>query len=126
MKHSERNKCAVMPYIITDSTASTALRPWETLASQPDADSVNHPSHYNNGSIEVIDYIRDKLSVSGFTDYCAGNVMKYISRWRLKNGVEDLRKAAVYLNWMIESAEKENKKKHKKYKARGDVHARKV
>lgn len=71
------------------------------------ADAVNHPNHYA-GTIETIDYIRDKLSPAGFTDYCIGNVMKYISRWRKKDGVQDLKKAAVYLNWAAESAEKEN------------------
>ena len=44
---------------------------------------------------------------SGFQDYCKGNVLKYIWRFREKNGLEDLKKARVYLNWMIESMEKE-------------------
>ena len=69
-------------------------------------DMVNHPNHYQ-GDIEVIDYIRDKLTHTGFTDYCCGNVLKYVSRWRKKDGVQDLRKAKVYLEWMIESADKE-------------------
>lgn len=70
-------------------------------------DMVNHPSHYANKGIEVIDYIRDTLTPDGFTEYCGGNVLKYVSRWRHKGGVEDLRMAKVYLGWMIESAEKE-------------------
>ena len=70
-------------------------------------DNVNHPAHYNTGTIEVINYIRDKLTARDFTAYCQGNVMKYISRWREKGGVEDLKKAKVYLDWAIESAEKE-------------------
>lgn len=45
-------------------------------------DNVNHPSHYADGAIEVIDYIRDKLTTQGFTEYCGGNVLKYVSRWR--------------------------------------------
>ena len=72
-------------------------------------DMVNHPSHYA-GKIEVIDYIRDKLTPEGFTEYCCGNVLKYISRWRKKDGIQDLKKAQVYLGWMIESAEKEASK----------------
>ena len=69
-------------------------------------DMVNHPSHYA-GQIEVIDYIRDKLTPEGFTEYCCGNVLKYISRWRKKDGIQDLKKAKVYLEWMIDAAEKE-------------------
>lgn len=68
-------------------------------------DAVNHPQHYA-GNIECIDYIRDKLTPAGFTDYCVGNVMKYISRWRKKDGVQDLKKAKVYLEWAIENEEK--------------------
>ncbi len=61
---------------------------------------VTKPQHYNNGGIEAIDYIKQQLG-SGFGDYCAGNVHKYLHRFRYKNGVEDLRKARVYLDWLI-------------------------
>ncbi len=70
-------------------------------------DAVNHPAHYMAGDIEVIDYIRDKLTQEEFIGYCTGCVLKYVSRWRLKGGVEDLRKAAVYQRWAIERAEQD-------------------
>ena len=57
------------------------------------SDAVNHPPHYADKKIEVIDYIRDTLPPSGFVDYCIGNVIKYVSRWRKKGGAEDLKKA---------------------------------
>lgn len=66
-------------------------------------DNVKHPSHYTNGGIECIDAIRASLGLSEFADYCKGNVIKYLWRYRLKNGVEDLEKAAVYLKWMTEA-----------------------
>ena len=62
---------------------------------------VTKPQHYNKGGIEAIDYIKQQLG-PGFGDYCAGNVMKYLHRFKYKNGVEDLKKAQVYLNWLIE------------------------
>lgn len=68
-------------------------------------DPVNHPSHYTQGRIECIDCIRASMSKDGFEDYCKGNVIKYLHRWRFKGGVQDLKKASVYLNWLIESAE---------------------
>ena len=73
-------------------------------------DNVNHPSHYNYGDIEVIDYI--KQVANGYTDhpyeaYCIGNVLKYISRAPFKNGREDLEKAQWYLNAALESYEDE-------------------
>jgi len=65
------------------------------------SDNVNHPSHYNTGSIEVINYIKDKLNYDEFTGYLTGNIIKYISRYKHKNGVEDLKKAEWYLNYLI-------------------------
>ena len=67
-------------------------------------DNVNHPNHYADKGIEVIDYIKDTLTHDGYIDYCIGNVIKYVSRWRKKGGAEDLDKAQVYLGWAIESA----------------------
>lgn len=72
-------------------------------------DMVNHPSHYADKGIEVIDYIRDTLTGEELTGYCCGNVLKYVSRWRKKDGIQDLKKAQVYLGWMIDAAEKEDK-----------------
>ena len=69
------------------------------------ADAVNHPEHYTSGGIECIDAIRASLGLKEFADYCKGNVIKYLWRYRHKNGVEDLKKARVYLNWMIEAEE---------------------
>lgn len=69
---------------------------------------VNHPNHYTQGGIECIKAIEASMSPEGFQDYCKGNVQKYIWRWRDKNGLEDLKKAQVYLGWLIESVEKEN------------------
>lgn len=66
------------------------------------ADNVNKPAHYQIGGVETIDVIRAKLG-EGFGYYCEGNAIKYLTRWRQKGGVEDLRKASVYLGWLIES-----------------------
>ena len=66
--------------------------------------AVNKPSHYTTGKIEVIDYIKDKLTPEQYIGYCMGNVIKYTSRWEHKGGVQDLEKAEVYLKWAIEMA----------------------
>lgn len=71
------------------------------------SDPVSHPDHYTSGGIECIDAIRASMEISDFSRYCKGNVIKYIWRYRHKGGVEDLKKARVYLNWLI-SAEEEN------------------
>jgi hypothetical protein len=61
------------------------------------------PEHYQQGGIECIDAIRAALGTEGFRDYCAGNVHKYVWRHRHKNGIEDLKKAQVYLGWLVET-----------------------
>ena len=70
-------------------------------------DAVNHPSHYTQGGIECIKAIEASMTSEEFQGYCKGNVLKYIWRWRDKAGLEDLKKAQVYLGWMIESVEKQ-------------------
>ena len=64
--------------------------------------NVNHPDHYTAGGIECIEAIKAALGSEGFLAYAQGNVLKYSWRYQHKGGVEDLQKARVYLNWMIE------------------------
>ena len=67
-------------------------------------DSVNHPSHYTSGKIEVIDFIEDKE-----LGFHLGNAVKYISRAGRKDAnktIEDLRKATWYINRQIQILEK--------------------
>ena len=67
----------------------------ELLAEQ----KVNHPKHYNTGSMETIVF----LTELGLTqDFCLGNAIKYLSRYRYKGKpVEDLRKALWYVEYLI-------------------------
>ena len=67
-------------------------------------DAVNHPSHYNHGGMETIDYI-ESLGI-GF-EFCVGNAIKYLSRAGYKdNIVQDLNKALWYIKrarWYAQS-----------------------
>lgn len=63
---------------------------------------VEHPSHYNQGGIEVIDMIKASLTPEEYAGFCKGNILKYIMREKYKNGVEDQKKAQKYLEWLIE------------------------
>lgn len=71
------------------------------------SDNVNSPDHYTQGGIETIDIIKAKLTPEEFAGYCKGNVIKYVTRANLKGSLEDLKKAAVYLDWLIDSLETE-------------------
>jgi len=57
---------------------------------------VVHPEHYNKG-VEMWDYAH-----SHNLDFFEGNIVKYVTRWKTKNGVEDLYKAKQYLDKLIE------------------------
>lgn len=67
---------------------------------------VEHPAHYCKGGIECIEAIKASMSREAFAGYCKGNVQKYLWRYEAKGGVESLKKAQVYLNWLIETEEK--------------------
>lgn len=70
-------------------------------------DMVNHPSHYQSESgLEVIDVIKAFTSnLTGVEATDTGNVLKYMCRWKNKNGVEDLKKAKWYLEHLIDNVE---------------------
>lgn len=77
--------------------------------------NVDHPSHYNQGSYEVIDVIEDWN-----LNFCLGNAIKYIARSEYKgNEIEDLEKAVWYLNREIEN--KKLKKELEEAKAEGTI-----
>lgn len=66
-------------------------------------DMVNHPSHYKTKAgletIDVIEAFTDGLN--GIEAVDTGNILKYICRWKRKNGIQDLEKARWYLNHLI-------------------------
>lgn len=66
-------------------------------------DIVEKPQHYNFGKIETIDYIEDvtKQIKDGFEGALVANVLKYVSRFHHKNGIQDLHKSKWYLNRLI-------------------------
>jgi len=60
------------------------------------------PSHYRQGNYETIEIIKDMMTDEMYEGYLLGNVQKYLSRYRHKNGSEDLEKAQTYLKWLSE------------------------
>lgn len=71
-------------------------------------DNVNNPSHYGQGKIECIEYIKDFLNEDEYIGYLRGNIAKYLHRWRYKNGLEDLKKSQWYLNELIKVVGNDN------------------
>ena len=78
-----------------------ATEAWDNEAKES-VDNVNNPQHYNTGSIECIDAIKESMTNSQFRGYLKGNCMKYLWRYDYKGKAkEDLEKAGWYLNKLI-------------------------
>lgn len=75
-------------------------------------DNINHPEHYKteNGleTIDVIEAFTEGLQGGEATN--TGNILKYMCRWKKKNGLEDLKKAQWYLNRLIDLVESRQEK----------------
>ena len=64
--------------------------------------NVKFQSHYDRGRIQPIEFMLMSFSPDEFRGFLKGNVVKYISRSSYKNGVEDLEKAKIYLEWLTD------------------------
>jgi hypothetical protein len=60
------------------------------------------PAHYHKGGIDIIGFLESHFGQeNGYTvieSFCIGNIVKYVTRYKMKNGMEDLNKAEYYLN----------------------------
>lgn len=67
-------------------------------------DNVNNPNHYKlSCGVESIEIIKRVLGLKGFVAFCLGNILKYLIRAEKKNKLEDYKKAAKYLEWVIQN-----------------------
>lgn len=67
-------------------------------------DMVNHPAHYTAGGIECIDALKAAtVGLTGIEAVCTANAIKYLWRWKIKNGTEDLSKAIWYIEYLKKS-----------------------
>lgn len=85
-------------YFMINELHTCPIKP--SLANLANRDNVNHPSHYNDGKIEVIEFIEDKSF-----SYHRGNAIKYLARAGKKDPntkIEDLKKAIWYIQREIE------------------------
>lgn len=80
---------------------------WETKSWERE-EKVSHPTHYTTGGVECIDAIES--AISGITDpveaYLTASAMKYLWRWKYKNGLEDLEKAQFFISRLKVKLEK--------------------
>lgn len=65
-------------------------------------DLIDNQPHYKNQGIEPIVLMKTNFSKEEFAGFLQGNVLKYMLRYKDKNGLEDLKKAKTYLTWLID------------------------
>ena len=90
-----------------ESMASLQSRANIAWANGESHDNVNSPAHYNQAGIECLDAIAAATG-DGYEYYLQGNIIKYLWRYRYKNGIEDLKKAQFYLNRLISTKDDNN------------------
>ena len=63
---------------------------------------VINPNHYRQGSVECIDALEAAtVNLKGIEAVCTANAIKYLWRWKEKNGAEDLRKSQWYITKLL-------------------------
>ena len=95
----------------TDCIGNEAMCECDSYVSKIEKTSsmVNHPAHYNTGGVECIDGLAAATAgLEGIEAFCTANAIKYLWRWKWKNGVEDLDKAIWYINYLKKQLDKNN------------------
>lgn len=101
--HASRRKAAAAPAAAKKATPEKKA----PVPSVQKSDPINHPEHYTRGGIECIDAIMAAVKdLPAAEAWLASQVIKYVWRYKWKNGVEDLKKARFYLDRMIVETEK--------------------
>jgi len=72
-------------------------------------DKIKSPNHYKVGNWESIEILRAWLTPQEFRGFLKGNAFKYLIRFEKKNGIEDIMKCQMYLKWLAEEMENEQK-----------------
>lgn len=94
---SLKNKVGMISSISTIDNKDVKVSDNEKMS-----DNINHPAHYTQGGVECIDAIEAAVTgLSGIEAVCTGNAIKYLWRWKRKNGIEDLEKARWYIDRLI-------------------------
>lgn len=67
--------------------------------------STTEPSHYKELAIDPLEYMSVNFTNEAYMGFLEGNILKYVTRYKMKNGVEDLKKARYYLDLLIDRQE---------------------
>ena len=91
--------------IVSGAPEQTTIPPMPPVNPPKNPDEINHPTRYAGGKYECIDVMTDVFGVESVRNFCKLNAFKYLWREQNKNGVQDLKKCAWYLDKLIELSE---------------------
>ena len=100
MTCNEIDKCYDVAFGKKEESECSVTQPEKTLKEE-----INHPDRYAGGKYECIDVMQDVFGKEDVLSFCKLNAFKYIWREKQKNGVQDMKKAAWYINKYIEISE---------------------
>lgn len=107
--HTQYSRICDHEHVVQSQTQWKKLQQEEKEQQPMEKDMVNHPAHYTAGGIECIDALAAATAgLEGIEAVCTANAIKYLWRWKLKNGAEDLKKAQWYINHLIEHLDKKD------------------
>lgn len=102
---AEHGKPSVAEYNQWQITQAKA-HGYDELPELSNPDIINEPSHYKGRhGLEAIEVVRNFGNDDMIASFYWGNAIKYMTRYRNKNGLEDLKKARKSLDWLIEHTE---------------------
>lgn len=92
------------------------------MSYETDDKMVSHPDHYKAGKFEIID-VREEVckDLSGVEAICTDNALRYICRWKKKNGVQDVKKAIWYLQHLVDHLENKERAELLTKQLRGSI-----
>ena len=94
--------CGIRNITVGNPKNGCAKRVDTTEQAETEHDAVNHPSHYTAGGIECIEALKAATTrLTGIEAVCTANAIKYLWRWKGKNGSEDIRKAIWYCERLL-------------------------
>lgn len=108
IEHTKNGYCDICPgdphdpkTLVFEDSAYDSYAAWNTVTLTSPTDEQVGGNHYAKNKIQPIDFILENN-----LGWCEANAVKYLTRWKNKNGLEDLRKAKHYIELLIERVEK--------------------
>lgn len=97
--------CPAITILIDSPCQMYDVAGFELVEEESMSKLIDKQEHYKANGVEPIELMKQNFTKEEYSGFLQGNVLKYMMRFKRKNGVEDLKKALTYLTWLIEQEE---------------------